>query len=118
YVIARQYFERYRLPLMHTETNLWEKDDAAKWLWKQWHCLLRLRQDGVPVVGFTWYSLTDQMDWDTALREDAKRVNPVGLFDLNRKVRKVGKQYRQLVQEWSGFLASEEKVRTLPALAA
>ena len=37
YVITRQYYERYRLPVMHTETNL---GDAAKaprhWLWKQW----------------------------------------------------------------------------------
>jgi len=31
---------------------------------------------GVPILGFTWYSLTDQVDWDTALRENAGRVNP------------------------------------------
>lgn len=108
YPLAREYYERYRVPLMHTETNLWEKDGAARWLWKQWHCLLRLRQDGIPVIGFTWYSLTDQMDWDTALREDAGRVNPVGLFDLDRTIRQVGKDYRRLVQEWSGHLAADE----------
>jgi beta-glucosidase/6-phospho-beta-glucosidase/beta-galactosidase len=107
-VLARQYYERYRLPLMHTETNRWERDDAARWLWKQWHCLLRLRQDGVPVLGFTWYSLTDQMDWDTALRRDARRVNPVGLFDLDRKIRPVGSHYRRLVREWSGYLGGEQ----------
>jgi hypothetical protein len=27
--------------------------------------MVRLKQDGVPVVGFTWYSLTDQVDWST-----------------------------------------------------
>ena len=32
--------------------------------------MLRVRNDGVPIVGFTWYSLTDQVDWDTALREE------------------------------------------------
>lgn len=104
YVIARQYYERYGLPLMHTETNIWEKEGSAQWLWKEWNCMLRLRQDGVPIVGFTWYSLTDQMDWDTALREDAHRVNAVGLYDLDRKIRKVGRHYRQLIQEWREFL--------------
>jgi beta-glucosidase/6-phospho-beta-glucosidase/beta-galactosidase len=108
YVIAKQYYERYRLPLMYTETNLWESQGAAQWLWKQWHCLHRLRQDGVPILGFTWYSLTDQMDWDTALREDARRVNPVGLFDLDRRIRPVGKDYRRLVKEWGEFLEAEE----------
>ena len=90
HAIARQYYDRYRLPLMHTETNLREEQGSADWLRKQWNCVLRLLQDGVPVVGFTWYSLTDQMDWDTALREDARRVDPVGLFDLDRKLRPGG----------------------------
>ena len=66
--------------------------------------MLRLRQDGVPIVGFTWYSLTDQMDWDIALREERNRVHPVGLYDLDRKPRRVGKEYRRLVSEWRGVL--------------
>jgi beta-glucosidase/6-phospho-beta-glucosidase/beta-galactosidase len=104
YVLAKQYHERYRLPLMHTETNLKEEEGAVPWLHKQWRCLLRLRQEGVPVLGFTWYSLTDQMDWDTALREDARRVNAVGLYDLDRNPRPVGAAYRNLVGEWDAFL--------------
>jgi hypothetical protein len=34
------------------------------------------------MVGFTWYSLTDQTDWYTALREVNHHVNAVGLYDL------------------------------------
>jgi beta-glucosidase/6-phospho-beta-glucosidase/beta-galactosidase len=104
YVIARQYYERYGLPLMHTETNIKESDGAAQWLWKEWNCMLRLRQDGVPIVGFTWYSLTDQIDWDVALRHERNRVNAVGLFTLDREIRKVGEHYRRLIKEWRGFL--------------
>ena len=69
---------------MHTETNLWEGphgDEAVKWLWKEWANVLRLRNVGIPTVGFTWYSLIDQIDWDTALREQNGNVNPLGLFD-------------------------------------
>ena len=104
YVITKQYFERYRLPVMHTETNLADADQAPVWLWKQWANLVRLKEDGVPIVGFTWYSLTDQVDWDTALREDNGRVNPLGLFDLERKIRPVGEAYRRLVQQWRDLL--------------
>lgn len=104
YVITHQYFQRYRLPVMHTETNLDDVGRAPGWLRKEWSNLLRLRQDGVPIIGFTWYSLTDQVDWDTALREDNGNVNPLGLYDLNRKIRPVGEAYKQLIDEWRAML--------------
>ncbi|RYD48844.1 MAG: glycosyl hydrolase family protein, partial [Sphingomonadales bacterium] len=65
--ITRQYFERYVLPVMHTETNMREGptgQEAVQWLWKEWANILRVRNVGIPTVGFTWYSLTDQVDWD------------------------------------------------------
>src|SRR3546814_12436055 len=37
YVIASRYFERYRLPMMHTETNRLDARDGPRWLWRQWH---------------------------------------------------------------------------------
>jgi hypothetical protein len=57
-----------------------------------------MRRTGVPVVGFTWYSLTDQVGWDIALREPLGNVSPVGLFDLNRDPRAVGLAYEHLVR--------------------
>jgi len=104
YVITHQYYLRYRLPVMHTETNLQDADQAPAWLRKEWANLLRLRQDGVPIIGFTWYSLTDQVDWDSALRNDAGHDNPLGLYDLNRKVRPVGTAYQKLIQQWKDIL--------------
>lgn len=106
YVITHQYFSRYRLPIMHTETNM-KEPDAVKWLQKQWANVYRLRQDGVPIMGFTWYSLTDQVDWDSALREDAGRVNQLGLYDLDRNIRPVGIAYSEIVEEWKELLAKE-----------
>lgn len=104
YVITHQYYDRYRLPVMHTETNLADSEQAPGWLRKEWANLFRLRQDGVPIMGFTWYSLTDQMDWDTALREDKGTVNPVGLYDLDRKIRPVGVAYQKLMHDWKDLL--------------
>ena len=108
--ITWQYYDRYRLPVMHTETNFCEGpqgDEAVFWLWKEWANLLRVRNDGIPVVGFTWYSLTDQVDWDTALREKNGHVNALGLFDLDRRIRPVGEAYRKIVREWSGVLPTQ-----------
>lgn len=69
--ITRQYHQRYRIPVMHTETNLSEGptgQEGVNWLWKEWANVLRVCNIGIPVVGLTWYSITDQIDWDTALR--------------------------------------------------
>ena len=106
YVVTKQYFDRYRLPVMHTETNI-KEPLALNWLKRQWANAYRLKQDGVPLIGFTWYSLIDQVDWDTALRQDNGRVNPLGLYDLNRNIRPVGEEYKQLISEWKEVLAAE-----------
>lgn len=98
YAVAGQYYQRYRRPMMHTETNRMDARDGPRWLWRQWHNVQLIRQTGVPVVGFTWYSLTDQVDWDIALREPLGNVNPVGLFDLNRDPRMVSLAYQHLVR--------------------
>jgi hypothetical protein len=107
YVITHQYYARYGLPVMHTETNLKDADKAPGWLRKEWANMHRLKQDGMPIVGFTWYSLTDQIDWDTALREENGNVNACGLFDLDRKIRPVGEAYRDLIAKWRDILPTE-----------
>jgi beta-glucosidase/6-phospho-beta-glucosidase/beta-galactosidase len=117
--ITRQYYERYRLPVMHTETNLVEGptgEEAVDWLWKQWANVLRVRNTGVPIVGFTWYSLTDQMDWDVALREENNRVTPVGLYDLDRNIRPVGRCYKQLIDAWCDVLPAQSVCLTVPVV--
>ena len=106
HVITNQYFRRYKLPIMHTETNI--KMPASKeWLLKQWANVHRLKHDGIPVIGFTWYSLCHQVDWDSALRNDAGVVNELGLFDLNRKIMPVGEAYKTLIDNWKEILNTE-----------
>ena len=115
--ITRQYHARYGLPLMHTETNRNEGAsgaEAVEWLWKQWANVLRIRNDGVPTLGFTWYSLIDQVDWDTALREENNRVNPLGLFDMNRNIRAVGTAYKELIHQWENVLPTQSVCLRVP----
>jgi len=115
-VLTRQYHDRYGLPVMHTETNIRDNNpgDAERWLWKQWANVLRVRNDGVPVIGFTWYSLTDQVDWDSALREARGHVDKVGLYDLDRRIRPVGRAYRRLVEQWQEVLPAQSLCLQVP----
>lgn len=116
-LITKQYYDRYRLPVMHTETNLVQGStgkEAVNWLWKEWANVLRVRNDGVPIVGFTWYSLTDQVDWDTALREDNGHVNALGLFDLDRNIRPVGTAYKTLIESWRAILPTQSVCLQVP----
>ena len=115
--ITRQYYDRYKLPVMHTETNLAEGPtgkEGVNWLWKEWANVLRLRNDGIPTVGFTWYSLTDQVDWDTALRVKNGNVNPVGLYDMDRRIRPVGEAYKKLIADWCNVLPTSSSCLVVP----
>jgi beta-glucosidase len=117
--ITRQYYNRYRLPVMHTETNMRQGprgDEAVQWLWKEWANVLRLRNVGIPTVGFTWYSLTDQVDWDTALRVQNGNVIPLGLYDLDRNIRPVGKAYKQLIEDWADVLPAQSVCLIVPVV--
>jgi beta-glucosidase/6-phospho-beta-glucosidase/beta-galactosidase len=101
--LAREYYDRYRIPLFHCETNRVPRF-AEEWLDDQWHAMMNLKRSGIPVYGFTWYSLTDQIDWQHALRVEHNDLHPVGLYDLDRRIRPVGAAYRELVSRWRNAL--------------
>ncbi len=110
YPITHQYFSRYGLPVMHTETNGLGGNEAVGWLRKQWANVHRLKHDGVPLIGFTWYSLQDQVDWDSGLRENNGTVNPLGLCSLDRRINPVGYAYKDLIEQWGQILPTESTV--------
>ncbi len=96
--IARDVHARYGLPLMLAETNNYA-DRAVDWLAETWNDTIAMRDDGLPVRGFCWYSLTDQIDWDTCMREANDRVNSFGLADMDRIRRPVGHAYAELAYQ-------------------
>jgi beta-glucosidase/6-phospho-beta-glucosidase/beta-galactosidase len=104
--LAHDYYSRYQIPLFHCETN-YRPRGAEQWLANQWNDVLALRTAGIPVYGFTWYSLTDQIDWQYALREERNELHPVGLYDLHRQIRPVGLAYRELIAQWSPRLSEQ-----------
>ena len=105
--LALQYHRRYGIPLFHCETNR-VSGHAVAWLDEQWGAIVSLRSAGVPVRGFTWYSLTDQIDWQHALRIERNDLYPVGLYDLQRRPRPVADRYREIVKNWRAALSATE----------
>ena len=92
--LARRFHDRYGLPVMLAETNM-TSAEAPAWLTEVWNDAVALVEDGIPVAGFCWYSLTDQVDWDTCLRIANDRVNTLGLVDLDRARRPVSYVYEE-----------------------
>lgn len=57
-------WERYRIPLMVTETSARRGvDGRALWMDETIAAVRRLRQQGVPVVGYTWYPFFTMFSW-------------------------------------------------------
>ena len=114
--ITLDYYDRFRRPLMLTETNTLDDGHgrSVEWLLQTWHQANCLRHHGVPVLGYTWYSLIDQVDWDIALGEVLGNVNPVGLFDLNRDARPAAQAYRRLIEAFR----DTPDIRECPTLKA
>jgi beta-glucosidase/6-phospho-beta-glucosidase/beta-galactosidase len=68
----RMFHEAYGLPIMVTETAV-EGDGAhmSGWLDEAVETLRRLDEEGIPVVGLTWWPLFDFVDWSWASGGDA-----------------------------------------------
>lgn len=84
-VSVRDYWNRYHLPMMITETNCCGDDDERReWLEFTLKDIHRLRAEGIPVIGYTWWPLVDHLDWDGALLHQIGKIHRVGLYNLER----------------------------------
>jgi beta-glucosidase/6-phospho-beta-glucosidase/beta-galactosidase len=81
--LCRQYFARLSRPMLFAETGA-PGDDAVKiaWLDRLVAEVARVRAEGVPVIGITWWGLIDQVDWGTGLRRFRYDIDPTGLYAL------------------------------------
>ena len=82
---AQDYWHRHGLPLMITETSVTGADqDKLDWLQRSTDDVRRLRAEGFPVVGYTWWPAIDHVDWDGAMLHQTGHVHPVGIYRLER----------------------------------
>lgn len=86
YRAAQDYWRRYGLPLMITETSVTGSDaDKLDWLRRSVDDCRQLRADGFPVIGYTWWPVIDHLDWDGAMLHQTGHIHPVGIYKLERQ---------------------------------
>jgi beta-glucosidase/6-phospho-beta-glucosidase/beta-galactosidase/glycosyltransferase involved in cell wall biosynthesis len=86
HAVASEYYERYGIPLMLTETSI-EGTSMNREMWFDLTVehIARLREHGIPMLGCFWWPLLDQIDWDGALTHRIGKIHQVGLFKLSRR---------------------------------
>jgi beta-glucosidase len=82
--IAEQYWERYRLPMMISETAA-RKARRRAWLDGSVAAIRRLREQGIPLVGYTWWPMFALVAWAYRQSDRPQRdyLEQMGLWDLD-----------------------------------
>ena len=101
--LGRLYFDRYGAPLFIAETaSVGTVRRRAAWLEASVAAVRRLRSDGVPLVGYTWWPLFALVTWAYRQGEHppAYYLKQMGLWDLAPSLERVPtalvEQYRRL----------------------
>jgi beta-glucosidase/6-phospho-beta-glucosidase/beta-galactosidase len=64
-VMVEDYYRRYGAPILITETSARDSEVArSNWLNNSLAMIKRLRAEGVPVLGYTWFPMFTMIDWD------------------------------------------------------
>ncbi len=81
--VAQDYVERYRLPVMLTETNIRGTIfDRITWLRFMEEQVSLLVERGVDIRGFCWYPSIDSTDWGNLCAKCTRWVDPQGIWYL------------------------------------
>lgn len=81
--LIHEYADRYRRPVMLTETNLrgFAGDRTTWFKYTLEQCELAAAH-GVDVRGYCWFPFVDSCDWDSLLFRCDRSIDPVGVFSL------------------------------------
>ena len=83
---AQQYFQRYRRPMLLSETNIRGlPTDRITWLKHMLEQYQEAVSNGIPLHGFCWFPYIDSCDWDSLLARPNGHVDPVGVVSLTRE---------------------------------
>lgn len=107
--LGRLYYERYRAPLMISETaSIGSLRRRLDWLDQSVAATRQLRSEGIPLVGYTWWPLFSLVTWAyrQGRRPVAEHLAAMGLWDIVpdgedplRRVRTAGVDaYQKLVR--------------------
>jgi beta-glucosidase/6-phospho-beta-glucosidase/beta-galactosidase len=109
--LLTDYYERYRVPIMITETSAVGSDEIReRWLESSVAMIKNVRQAGVPVIGYTWFPLFTMVDWRYRFGKEPldHYYLELGLYRLNRDG---GKRWIEthLVEKIKRYIEDPEK---------
>lgn len=112
--LCRLYWNRYGCPIMITETASLGRKRRA-WLDDSVDAVRRLREDGVPVVGYTWWPMFSLVGWAyrQSDRPATQYLHDLGLWnldpapdaDLRRVPTDLVDRYRELIRQGAGAVS-------------
>jgi beta-glucosidase len=110
--LIRTYYNRYRTPIMVTETSAVGSEDVrARWLESSVRTIKDLRASGVPVVGYTWFPLFTMIDWRYRFGRGPREeyLLDLGLFKLAGPQDNGRWQATPLVEQFRSYVADPEE---------
>jgi hypothetical protein len=112
--VLQRVWRRYGIPLVVTETSAKETSYPSLAVREQWMdntiaAVREGRQQGIPVVGYTWFPLITMIDWD--YRDGSKPVRDyllhLGLFDSEFEDGMLARKRTALVDRYLHHQAEE-----------
>lgn len=85
--LINSYYQRYQTPIMITETSAVGPDEVrSNWFDKSLSMVKQLREDGVPVMGYTWFPLFTMIDWRYRFSQEPLEhfYLELGIYKLNQ----------------------------------
>ena len=104
--LGRLYWERYQCPLMITETaSAGSISRRSAWLKESVQGCRNLRENGIPMVGYTWWPMFSLVAWSYRKSQHpmGRYLIPMGLWDLNNELDRLP---TDLVEQYRAAAAS------------
>lgn len=105
--LIAKYYSRYHAPIMITETSAVGSDEVrSRWLQQSLAVVKKLRSEGVPILGYTWFPLFTMVDWRYRFASDPieNYYLELGLYRLNRERARPRWLPSQLVEQFKKFV--------------
>jgi beta-glucosidase len=110
--MIRDYYERYKVPIMITETSAVGSDEIReRWLESSVSMIRDLRLSDIPVIGYTWFPLFTMIDWRYRFSTEPLEnfYLELGLYRLNRESNKPRWLETPLVPKLKDYIANTER---------
>lgn len=107
--IAETYYERYKIPIMLSETNIRGFiTDRQSWfvhMYKQCQIL----ESKIPFEGMCWYPFIDSTDWDTLITKANGNIDPVGIIWLDKDMNRHESEFSDSIKNLTRSIKSIEE---------